>query len=183
MNLDDALQIFIIEARELLEEMEEALLRVEQAPDDAETINAIFRAAHTIKGSAGLFGLDHIVAFTHIAESVLVRVRNGELKIDSPLVATFLAVRDHIGSLINLVAQGGEPDENTRHTAELLTERLRAYVGTSLPATIQAAAPSPAVRTAETPQEGGVGTDHWHLSLRFNATVLQSGLDPLAMNR
>ena len=183
MNLDDALQIFIIEARELLEEMEEALLRVEQAPDDAETINAIFRAAHTIKGSAGLFGLDHIVAFTHIAESVLVRVRNGELKIDSPLVATFLAVRDHIGSLINLVAQGGEPDENTRHTAELLTERLRAYVGTSLPATIQAAAPSPAVRTAETPQEGGVGTDHWHLSLRFNAAVLQSGLNPLAMIR
>ncbi|WP_374511061.1 chemotaxis protein CheA [Niveibacterium sp.] len=180
MNLDDALQLFIIEARELLEEMEEALLRVEQMPDDVETINAIFRAAHTIKGSAGLFGLDHIVAFTHIAESVLVRVRNGELKIDSPLVATFLAVRDHIGSLINLLECGAEPDDKVRHVAQQLTERLRAYVGNSLPATIQTTAP-PAVQAVEAPQEDGVGTDHWHLSLRFNATVLQSGLDPLAM--
>ena len=48
MTLDEALQTFIIEARELLEQMEDALLRVEQVPDDAETINAIFRAAHTI---------------------------------------------------------------------------------------------------------------------------------------
>ena len=53
MNMDEALQTFIVEARELLEQMEEALLRVEQMPDDAETINAIFRAAHTIKGSSG----------------------------------------------------------------------------------------------------------------------------------
>ncbi len=57
MKMDEALQAFITESRELLERMEEALLHIEQQPDDAETINAIFRAAHTIKGSAGIFGL------------------------------------------------------------------------------------------------------------------------------
>ena len=49
MNLDDALKTFVIESRELLEGMEDALLRVEQSPDDADLINAILRAAHTIK--------------------------------------------------------------------------------------------------------------------------------------
>ena len=61
-EFDDALQTFIAEGRELLEQMEEALLRVEQSPRDADTINAIFRAAHTIKGSAGLFGFEAVVA-------------------------------------------------------------------------------------------------------------------------
>lgn len=55
MNLDDALQTFIAECCDLLQNMEEVLLRIAQTPDDVDTINAIFRAAHTIKGSAGLF--------------------------------------------------------------------------------------------------------------------------------
>lgn len=56
MNLDDVLRTFIAESQELLLLMEEALLQIEQAPDDVDTINALFRVAHTIKGSAGLFG-------------------------------------------------------------------------------------------------------------------------------
>ena len=74
MNLDQALQTFFAESRDLLEEMETALLALNQQTDPgeiAETVNAIFRAAHTIKGSAGLFGLDGVVAFTHGVESVL----------------------------------------------------------------------------------------------------------------
>src|SRR5262249_38978684 len=80
MNLDDALQVFIAEGRELLQAMESALLALDASPGaalDNEAVNAIFRAAHTIKGSAGLFGLDHVVAFTHVAESVLDEVRAG----------------------------------------------------------------------------------------------------------
>ncbi len=68
IDLDQALQTYIAEARELLEEMESALLSLESDPDNSELIGAIFRAAHTIKGSAGLFGLQPIVGFTHIVE-------------------------------------------------------------------------------------------------------------------
>lgn len=50
MNMDEILKTFIAESEELLQQMEAALLQIEQAPDDAELINAIFRAAHTIKG-------------------------------------------------------------------------------------------------------------------------------------
>ena len=62
MNLDAALQTFFAEANDLLNSMEAALLRLDDGDNDPETINEIFRAAHTIKGSAGLFGLDDIVS-------------------------------------------------------------------------------------------------------------------------
>ena len=111
MNLDDALETFFVESRELLEDMENALLAVEQSEQKDEMVNAIFRAAHTIKGSSGLFGLDHIVAFTHVVESVLDQVRAGKLKIADQLVALLLSCCDHIGALVEAVAQGqGEAD-------------------------------------------------------------------------
>ena len=103
---DEYLQTFVIECRELLEQMEAALLIVELAADDPEIINAIFRAAHTIKGSAGMFGLDPIVAFTHVAESVLDRVRSGDLAITSGLTALFFEVHDHLAVLVDHVADG-----------------------------------------------------------------------------
>jgi two-component system chemotaxis sensor kinase CheA len=110
MNLDDALVTFVAESRELLQEMEDALLQIEQNPDDADTLNAIFRAAHTIKGSAGLFGLDELVGFTHAAESVLDEVRSGEAELDFALAAKLLSACDHIASLVDCAAAGRSPD-------------------------------------------------------------------------
>ncbi|NBS93913.1 MAG: chemotaxis protein CheA, partial [Betaproteobacteria bacterium] len=69
MNLDAALAAFEDEARELLTDMESSLLSIEGGQAEAGAINAIFRAAHTIKGSSGMFGLDSVVAFTHHVES------------------------------------------------------------------------------------------------------------------
>ncbi|NTV75152.1 MAG: chemotaxis protein CheA, partial [Holophaga sp.] len=79
MDMEQVKQTFIIECRELLASMEEALLGVEDQADASESINAIFRAVHTIKGSAGLFGLDPIVRFAHTVESVMDRVRGGRI--------------------------------------------------------------------------------------------------------
>ena len=183
MNLDEALQTFIVEARELLEQMEDALLRVEQVPDDAETINAIFRAAHTIKGSAGLFGLDHVVEFTHVAENVLDKVRSGKLGITSELVVIFLAVCDHLGVLISRIAEGVEPDETIHNASNELANKLRTYLNESTqisPPTIAAASDESPV---ETEAADSVDTDNWHISLRFGPDVLRNGMDPLSFIR
>ena len=181
MNLDDALHTFIVEGRELLESMEEALLLVEQTPADPDLIAAIFRAAHTIKGSAGLFGLDPVVRFTHVAESVLDRVRNGQLAFDSALVALFLAVRDHLGSLLDAVAEGRELAASDPES-QALADRLRAHLGESPEAApAQGLVEHSGVLPADA--AGGAGTDHWHLSLRFGPDVLRNGLDPLAFIR
>ena len=87
MSLDQALQTFILESKELLENMESALLGAKQDLADPDTVNSIFRAAHTIKGSSGLFGFDHIVAFTHVVESVLDAVRNASTRVNDNMIA------------------------------------------------------------------------------------------------
>ncbi|MDO8699343.1 MAG: chemotaxis protein CheA [Rhodoferax sp.] len=189
MNLDDALQTFIAECRDLLLNMEEALLRIEQMPDDIDTINAIFRAAHTIKGSAGLFGLDGIVAFTHVAESVLDKVRSNELRVSAELVALLLQSGDHMSELVDHIAQGGELAAPVAAQGQTLISQLSTYLVDDLDGGAPHAAPVVAGVPVEyvlthTAQGGGeVETDHWHLSLRFGLDVLKNGMDPLSFIR
>ena len=190
MNLNDALEVFIVESRELLEGMERALLTVEQADEKGEMVNAIFRAAHTIKGSSGLFSLDHIVAFTHVVESVLDQVRAGKLKIADQLVVLLLACCDHISALVEGVARGehgGNADLVQR--GEPLIKQLRAYLAApksdqssaqmSLPTAVVATETDNLSRIAST----GVNADHWHISVRFGPDVLRNGMDPLSFIR
>lgn len=185
MNFDDALQTFIAECRDLLEHMEEALLCIEQTPDDADTINAIFRAAHTIKGSAGLFGLDGIVAFTHVAESVLDRVRSNELLVSPELVALLLQSGDHMSALVDNIAMGGELAGAVAEQGLSLIEQLGSYLDDELAVDVTPAAAVPAEYVPPYTAQGGgeVETDHWHLSLRFGRDVLKNGMDPLSFIR
>ena len=184
MDLYQALQTFIVEARELLEEMENALLAVEQAETKTEMVNAIFRAAHTIKGSAGLFGLDHIVEFTHVVESVLDQVRDGTIDIADRLIILMLSCCDHIGTLINAVAAGQlEPDAEVQRRGVPLTEQLRVYLGTPNPVGQQVAVPQAETKKIERDDNDDDDRNHWHISLRFGPDVLRNGMDPLSFLR
>ena len=178
MNLDSVIGTFIAESQELLQQMEDALLQIEHAPDDAERINAIFRTAHTIKGSAGLFGFDSIVAFTHVAESVLDRVRAGDVRFNGDLIALMLNVGDHLAGLISQLASGhdlSDLPETTRVTEAALTRELSHYLEPQPANTTPAAAPDARAQIA--------GAGHWHLSLRFGVDTLRNGMDPLAFLR
>ncbi|MBP6599963.1 MAG: Hpt domain-containing protein, partial [Giesbergeria sp.] len=194
MDLDEALELFIVECRELLEDMEAALLAVENATEQGEIINAVFRAAHTIKGSSGLFSLGHIVAFTHVVESVLDRVRSGKLALNGELVALLLACSDHIRALVEGVAggeQSGTPE--LAQAGEPLIHQLRVYLDTGAAAANAAATAvvPPAAASSGAPGAAGVrcinGTpvdaDHWHISVRFGHDVLRNGMDPMSFIR
>jgi two-component system chemotaxis sensor kinase CheA len=180
---DEYLQSFVVECGELLEAMEEALLMVEQAAEDPEIINAIFRAAHTIKGSAGMFGLDAIVAFTHAAESVLDQVRSGDIAMTSALAALFIEAHDHLVILVGHIAEGSQPTDETGAHGKDLIAQLEAYLGVA--AVAEASVDMPAVHQATVEREGGdaVGTDHWHISLRFGTEVFRNGMDPFSFVR
>ena len=82
MNIDEALPTFFAESAELLREMETDLLACTSAAPSADDVNRIFRSAHTLKGSAGLFGFDFIVEFVHEIEAFLDRVRLGKAVLD-----------------------------------------------------------------------------------------------------
>jgi len=185
MNFDSILPTFIAESRELLQAMEEALLRIEQFPNDTDTINAIFRAAHTIKGSAGLFGLNDIVAFTHVAESVLDKVRSGELQVAGKLVALLLAAGDHMTVLVNNAADGDELTATTHETGQMLIAQLNIYLGGDGNSAQIASVKVPVEYELFHTTQGGseVETDLWHISLRFGLDVYRSGMDPLSFIR
>ena len=100
--MEEIYSVFIQEAREQLTAMEDGLLRMEQGDRDADVLNAIFRAAHTIKGASGVVELHHIERFTHVLENLLDRLRNGELGLSSDMVTLLLQGCDHIGSLLTV---------------------------------------------------------------------------------
>lgn len=183
INLDQALQTYIAEARELLEEMESALLTLENDPDNSELIGAIFRAAHTIKGSAGLFGLQPIVSFTHIVEDLLDQVRNQQLAITTTLIKDLLESRDHIERLVYLVAEQGASlggDEQAMDSQlRLNLARHQATRPTGLTDCTPSADAEPLSK-----EEGHVSTTSlWHISLRFGPDVLRNGMDPTSFLR
>ncbi|HRK77579.1 MAG TPA: chemotaxis protein CheA [Thiobacillus sp.] len=180
--MDQALQTYIEESRGLLEEMESILLRLESEPQEEETVNAMFRAAHTIKGSAGLFGLDAIVAFTHVVENALDEVREGALAVNGELVELLLKCCDHIGLLITVVAETGEAlDAEQAAAGEAIAAALRSLLGEAAAAD----AAMPAVHEARLAASGGglIEGDYWHLSLVFGREVLKNGMDPISFIR
>ncbi len=184
---DEYLQTFVVECKELLEQMEEALLVVEHNPDDAEIINAIFRAAHTIKGSAGLFGLEPIVAFTHVAESVLDKVRSGEIVINAELATLFINVHDHLGKLIDHVVEGIYPADEIDCCSKNLITQLQTYLNGTTHTDDTDKTPAVSENHAECSekeqQNDEVSTDYWHLSLRFGLEVFRNGMDPFSFIR
>lgn len=187
MNLDQAKQTFVIEARELLRSMEEALLYLETASEDKDTVDALFRAVHTIKGSAGVFGFEPIVAFTHIVEGVLGGMRNGKAPIGHDLIALLLSCGDHIGALVDCVAeQGADPDAELLARGDTLLDQLHSYAdpGQKLGEPGEASGIPGQHRVKASAGRGSkVRNDNWHISLRFGRDVLRNGMDPLSFLR
>ena len=179
-DADEALDIFITEARELLESFEEGLLQLEADPDDAETINAIFRSAHTLKGSSGLFGLNHLVGFAHVVETLLGHVREGTVRVTPELISVLLPCADHITRYVEAVAEGRiEPSPGEAAEASGLLARLAPFEpGAAAPAE-EAVPAEPAESADETP----AGPRSWHLRLRLGPDCLRNGMDPLSLLR
>ena len=100
-GLDKMAGIFLEEASDLLEKLEDHLLKLEQNPEDMDTIGAVFRTMHTIKGSAGMFGFNSVSRFTHQAENTFDEVRNGRVAVTSELITLTLNARDHIRNMLS----------------------------------------------------------------------------------
>lgn len=184
MSLDLALPTFVEESRELLRDMEGILLGFESDGIEGETLHALFRTAHTIKGSAGLFGLVDIVQFTHVVESVLDRLRNSEISAAAELINLLLNCRDHIAVLVDIVAAGGTCDAAEREQGAALASALDAFLDhAAAPPDAPASTPAPADGSISSHSGERIGPDHWHLSLRFGPDVLRMGMDPLAFIR
>jgi two-component system chemotaxis sensor kinase CheA len=159
--------------------MEAALLDLEHepGPDYAEQLNALFRTAHTIKGSAGLFAFDAIVRFTHALEDLLDRLRARCQPAERGLIDLLLDSHDHLVQLVDATRDG-----QTVQADPHLIARLQYAAGQLARGLPISAGAHPSVEIEE-PGMHLVRSDYWHLSLRFGADVMRNGLDPLAFIR
>ena len=104
--MDDLINEFIAETREMLQALCEQVVAWEAAPHDRARLDGIFRFVHTVKGNSGFFDLPRIEALSHAAETVLADLRSGVRNADSALVSAVLAVIDRIGALVEAIESG-----------------------------------------------------------------------------
>jgi len=184
---DDSLQIFADEAEDLLDLAEQALLNLDDLNNKDDTldgINDLFRTFHTIKGAAGLFGLNTIVDFTHIVESVLVKVREGGLQVEEEMVSLFLSSRDHLEQLVEQALSGeGGLTSDLKETDDSLLKKLGVYLDSSPDIGITSDSEdsnSPEAGSSEPNNNQGVINENWHISLRFGLNTLRNGMEPMS---
>jgi len=128
IDISQFFQVFFDEAEELLAQMERLLLAVDIDAPDAEDLNAIFRTAHSVKGGASTFGVTDMTEVTHILETLLDRIRKGEMALTSEHVDAFLAAKDILKMQLDGHRHGSEVDQdavgNIRMVLHSLTENV-----------------------------------------------------------
>ncbi|MFA0924783.1 chemotaxis protein CheA [Xanthomonas fragariae] len=175
MDMNQLMQTFLAESRDLLEDMERHLLEAERGESSPDAVNAIFRAAHTIKGSGGLFDLPQLVGFTHIVESVLDLVRDEALTLSSELIGLLLVCCDHIHALVETAADPGHADPAALAAeAEPLLAQLQTYLHVSI-----CGITTTAIQHSTPEKQSG----YWRITLKLSADGLRYGNSPLKLIR
>src|ERR1700761_156058 len=174
---DEFRESFQEEARENLQELESALLMLNESSDDLELVSRAFRALHTIKGSGSMFGFDDVAAFTHHVENAFDEVRNGKLAATPDLISLTLSASDQIKAMLDEAAGKGEADVAV--SAKILAD-LRKLTGEPdhdpahkghHPAKAEAAAPAAGP------------SNEWNIQFKPHPEFMRTGSDPLLVIR
>jgi two-component system chemotaxis sensor kinase CheA len=166
----NSLQTFLQEAEELIADIEEAALALSGDDASAETVNRLFRAFHTIKGSGGMCGLDDLAAFTHHVENLLDSVRGGAIPVSAALTKLVLDSTDHIKQFLN-AAENGKPV--SPEASEALVAAIGAFAKSE-----PAKAPEVAATAAQPATERT-----WQIRFHPDPGLLATGGNPAALLR
>lgn len=126
--MSEELEIFLEDCEDQLQAMEDALVELETNGVSLDSINAIFRTMHTIKGSAGMFGFSDIVTFAHAAENLLDEARNETIETTPKLIELLLESKDHLEKLIEAQTNERELSADERSTSEALIKRFESFM-------------------------------------------------------
>ncbi len=187
--MTEELELFAEDTEEQLQFMEDALLDATESGVDDEKIGAIFRAMHTIKGTAGMFGFDDVVSFTHVAENLLDEVRQGNVEMSADMLALMLKSKDHVDALAQLSINEEEISEELSAEGEALLTQLRSMMPGATPV---ASAPQEETKEPEVCEEKAQDADTsfpqatgdevmWHVSLRLKEDFFTTGMSVLSI--
>jgi two-component system, chemotaxis family, sensor kinase CheA len=161
MSSVEAIEIFLLEAKDLLEQIEQGLLDLETRLDDRQLVDSVFRSLHTLKGSGAMFGFNALADFTHHCETAFDRVRKGEAAATGELVAAILAAQDHMRALV------AHPDADHGDTGAVLLAGLEAAVSGG-------GQPAPAADAPSAAQT-------WIVRFALPADALANGVNPMGL--
>ncbi|SFG25596.1 two-component system, chemotaxis family, sensor kinase CheA [Novosphingobium sp. CF614] len=205
MSPEEIQQIFFAECEESLAAAEAGLAACRAGTHDADTVNAVFRAVHSIKGGAGAFGYGALQAYTHTFETLLSDVREGLVAIESDLVDLLLRALDTLADHVEAAREGGEAPADAALIAEM-ERAMAANAGGAAPAAVHAEPepepePEPAASSGDdigldldallddltaafdTPATKPEEAKRWQVHLRPRAGAMRNGSEPLLMLR
>src|SRR5450830_495207 len=160
--MDDMLKDFVVEAMDLAVNVEEHLLRLERDPDNKETLNAVFRSFHTIKGGAGFMNLTAMVTACHLTENLFDASRNGAAPVTPLAIEAALQASGFVADQLNDLNNGAAPEQLASMPNALEAILVDAIAGKTHSAPKAAAAPAPAaapVAAPTAPVTAGPGAD------------------------
>lgn len=164
MTQDDPVAAFRVEAGELLETVERALLDLAGDSTNTGLVDEVFRGLHTLKGSGAMFGFEALARFTHHCETAFDRVRKGQAEASQALIGVILSARDHMQALIDVGTQG---DPMLDLAGEAILSALEKAVATSQSVAVP--------RPAPTERKG------WHISFKLPPGAMANGTNPLPL--
>lgn len=190
---DEFISIFLSEANEIVEGLENDLVLLEDNKSDEDLLNKIFRSAHTLKSSAGTVGFTTMSELNHVAENLLEKVRSGKLDVTPTMITVLLEFLDTVKIMLQNIIDGkGEADGV--NNIESLKAKIKAIAdGNEIDASVQAPTTSSATPTVkketstqaqaieepEKKEESSSGSNVFHISMSFKATIFDNGIDPL----
>ncbi|XDD47969.1 chemotaxis protein CheA [Leptospira sp. WS39.C2] len=196
MDLTEVIDAYLVESEELLRDMEKILLHTESSLPTDDDLNAIFRVVHTIKGTAGMFGFESTVSFTHVVENLLDDLRSHEIQFHPSLTEILLKAKDHLSFLVVAETKGQISNDKISYGLSIL-EEMKPYLGNKT-STIQTD-PIPFGKLVEQTEIGSIsenpnlihkpnpstlklsgGIPNYLISFRPNQNVFSHGLDPIS---
>lgn len=192
---DEFISIFLSEANEIVEGLENDLVLLEDNKSDEDLLNKIFRSAHTLKSSAGTVGFTTMSELNHVAENLLEKVRSGKLDVTPQMITVLLEFLDTVKLMLQNIVDGKSETDGVTNI-ESLKAKIKAIadgndVSTAAPAPAKAA-PAPEAKKEEPKAEKAAeekkeevkdnsasGSNSFHIEMGFKATIFDNGIDPL----
>lgn len=188
IDLSQFHQVFFEESFEGLDSMEGGLLDLNPDDFDVETINTIFRAAHSIKGGAGTFGFQVVADFTHVVETLLDEIRAGSRALEASHVDLLLRSVDCLREIMQALQDGDEPEMSLANDLQGQFEAVLAGEASSESSSSDTSASSPDVQPEQAAEESSDdGAEepkgYWAIYFKPDADVLRTGNEPVRMFR
>ncbi|WP_020005419.1 chemotaxis protein CheA [Brachyspira innocens] len=189
---DEFISIFLSEAKEIVEGLENDLVLLEDNKSDEDLLNKIFRSAHTLKSSAGTVGFTTMSELNHVAENLLEKVRSGKLDVTPQMITVLLEFLDTVKLMLQNIVDGKSETDGVTNI-DSLKAKIKAIAdgndpAAAAPAPKPAEAPKAEEKSAETPKSeekssetasGSSGSNSFHIDMGFKATIFDNGIDPL----